>query len=324
MADRQVRPGLWTSPRFNSVTSAEAQLLFVKLITIVDDFGCFDGRAEVIAARAFPVGGLQGEELQAFDEMMRDLHRADLIVRYLNAGRPYFAIPRWSHDFRFKRDHPAPPINVDRRDLRLRGKYGKKIDWRNPEGTDDVSILLDLDGQPLARQPPEWRRVGSDWGPIAVTAPAPIVTVTAPVTAPVTASSPQPVTAQSLPQSQAYSFTALRPDNSTTLPQTTKRLTSEPVTARPQSLPTTAPTNGEIRLTAEGQWEGLTEAQRLRWQGMFDSLSIPDQLDRAAQWMLAHGERRAEAESVEGGMQQFLISWLLREARTHGEYKGKP
>ena len=316
MADRQVRDGLWTSPRFNSVASAEAQLLFVKLITIVDDFGCYDGRTEVIVTRAFPVGGLHGDEFSAFDEMMRDLHRADLIVRYTNAGRPYFAIPRWSHDYRFKRDHPAPPINVDRRDLKLRGKYGKVIDWRNPEGSDDVSILLDLKGQPLPRQPPEWRRVGSDWGPIAVTAPAPLVTRNAPVTDSVTAPAAIPVTAQSLPQSQAYDFTTLRLDNQTTSPPTTPRPPASVVTEQPQSLQkATTPTNGKLILTTEGQWDGLSEAQRLRWQSMFDALSIPDQLDRAAQWLLAHPKERAIYEAEDEGLQAYLIRWLLRESR---------
>lgn len=81
--------------------------------------------------------------------------------------------------------------------------------------------------------------------------------------------------------------------------------------------PTTTPSqgNGKIELLDSGEWLGVDEKQRLKWQGMFDSLSIPDQLDRAAQWLIAHGDKRKAYESVEGGLQSYLINWLLREAR---------
>lgn len=310
MAERKLRDGLWTSPRFGSVHTAEAQLLFVKLITIVDDFGCFDGRPEVISNRAYPVGGLPPELRGVFEDMIHDLHRADLIVRYLNGGRPFIAIPRWSHGYRLKRDFPAPPINVDVRDVKLRGKYGKPIDWRNPEGCEEVSILLDTRGEPLTRQPPEWRRVGSDYSPLPVTRPVTAVTavtavtkalVTAPVTAPVTA------------QSQAYDVTSLRCNDVTKPTTLTPKTVTEQAQVTAQSLPPPPTANG-IRLSETG-WQGVSEAQVLAWQEMFDGLSIPDQLDRSAQWLLANPKERTAYEQQADGLRAFIVRWLLRESR---------
>jgi len=83
--------------------------------------------------------------------------------------------------------------------------------------------------------------------------------------------------------------------------------------------PTTATTNGKIELLDSGEWHGLSEAQRLKWQGMFAAMSIPDQLDRAAAWLIAHPEDRAAyARGERGGNEGYLIRWLLRED------KGRP
>lgn len=54
MPQRFLRPGIRDSSRFNAV-SMEAQSLYIRLLTLVDDFGRYDGRASVICSHCFAV-----------------------------------------------------------------------------------------------------------------------------------------------------------------------------------------------------------------------------------------------------------------------------
>ena len=80
-----------------------------------------------------------------------------------------------------------------------------------------------------------------------------------------------------------------------------------------QSPTPTTPPNGEIKRTA-GAWHGVSEAQRLAWQDMFDGVSVPDQLARAGAWLDAHPEEHARI-AADGSEHAFILRWLLREVR---------
>ena len=54
MPQRFLRPGITTSERWNSL-SWDAQSLFVRLLTLVDDYGRFDGRPSVLHGACFAV-----------------------------------------------------------------------------------------------------------------------------------------------------------------------------------------------------------------------------------------------------------------------------
>jgi hypothetical protein len=54
MPQRFLRPGIRTSDRFNSV-SRTAQVLFVAILTLVDDYGRYDGRPGILCADAFTI-----------------------------------------------------------------------------------------------------------------------------------------------------------------------------------------------------------------------------------------------------------------------------
>lgn len=301
MPNRTLREGLLRSEAWNHVDVVE-QLLFIRLVLIADDFGCYDGRESVIMARAY-LNRFEPEE--EFAGFLHRLHVAGLIIKYSNRGRPFIAIPQWSHDYRYRRLYPAPPINVDTRDIGYRSKYGKKIDWRNPEGFDEVSILLDLNGRAAAPQPPEWRRL-SDYAPV-TWKPSDKTPVTAVTEAPVTASPPQSLVCSS----NDLETLKLR-DSGTSM--TSVPPSPQPAVTTPQSLPTAPPTNGKVGLNDKGEWAGVSDEQRLRWQGMFDALSIPDQLARAGAWLVAHAEER-RLYTERGELEQYLIRWLLREDR---------
>lgn len=332
MADRYLRDALLQSDRWNAL-SLDAQNLYIRLLMIVDDFGCYDGRDNVIAQQAYYLGRHEALPLGA-------LHECGLIMRYTNAGKQYLALTRWSEGLRGKRKFPAPPTNNDLPELKFRGKYGNIIEFKNPKGSDPVSILLDVHGRPVMPQPPEWRRVDTDWMPIDSLPQHPVQSrrashgtpqkisptshvTSAPVTStPVSSSqsqhavtssqSLQPVTAcrdGTLSVSSKHLAVTLKatPPSSPSSSENDKK--SEP------TQPTISGGNGSDKVKLrEGAWEGISEAQRLKWQDMFASLSIPDQLARAAAWLQANAKEREVIER-DGGEELFVVRWLLREAR---------
>jgi hypothetical protein len=307
-----LRIGLVRSDRYHAL-SLDGRDLFIRLLVITDDFGCFDGREHVIAHTAYFHGRHEALPL-------RELHENDLIVRYTNAGKPFLAITQWGESLRLRRLFPAPPVNTDQPDVNVRGKFGRPINWKNPPGTDAVSVLIDVNGRAVAPQPPEWRRVTGDWMPIGVAAQ--------PVRTPRPQSLQQGTedvsNLQPLPAATTGPSTLQHQDHSTgrnvvpvpiPLPfKSPTPQTPEP-SALPQRLATASATNGKIELTESGEWRGLTDARRLQWQDMFADLSIPDQLDRAGQWLLAHPAEREAYTRDEGGLDAYLIRWLLREAK---------
>ena len=86
----------------------------------------------------------------------------------------------------------------------------------------------------------------------------------------------------------------------------------------PQSLKTSAPPpspNGAEKDPAETHWTGeaieVPESTRLRWQGIFNKLLIPDEIDRASEWLRTHdGERAAVLDSH--GLEAFVFRWLSK------------
>jgi hypothetical protein len=318
--DRYLREALLRSDRFDAL-SDPAQLLFYRLMSVVDDFGCYDGREYVIATATRP--------LRAYDitEAIIELHKAGFIVRYANAGKAYIALRQWGEMTRGRRKFPAPPINVDRPGVKYRGPFGRTARWENPKDTDPVSILLDANSRPVVPQPPEWRRVDSDWMPItsgqphgshqaASDAAEDREQAQAAVGQPKTGSPPV------ANDRQLVSVSAVPTVSGSAVPTVDRVVAAgdvEPTaaTGQPagsQALPTTPPPgNGKIKCKS-GEWQGLSEAQRLRWQAMFTAISIPDQLDRAAAWLEAHPSEHEEIASADGE-HAFIVRWLLREVR---------
>ena len=331
MPDRYLRAGLLMSDTYDAL-SVEARELFVRLLLVVDDFGCYDGRDHIVANNCYP---LRHHDVS---DALRELHNAGLIVRYSNRGKGYLAIRQWGELLRkTKRRFPAPPINVDLPKIKYRGPFNRPMDWANPDGCDHVSVLIDTLGRAVVPQPPEWRRHG-DLLPLDSTVPqqSTLSLVRQPLKAPQSTlglgtkpdeepqalgTSPRDTSLGAQPRVPAVAVTAVnshlqQSDVAVAVASTdlaTPSLTSleqatSPATATPMR-------NGKIELLESGEWRGVTEVQRLRWQGMFAALSIPDQLDRAGAWLLAHPAERAGYER-DDGLEAFLIRWLLREARS--------
>jgi len=348
MPDRYLRGAILDSERFNALV-LDAQNLYYRLLSVVDDFGCYDGRAPVIATAAYRYG--RSEALPLIE-----LQRNELLVRYTNAGKPFIALMQWGEIKRSMRRFPAPPVNNDRPEVKYIGIWGRPVNWNNPPRCDRVSILLALDGKPVQLQPPEWRRT-KDWAPFGAPPgqPAERSGVSGPELSRLDTSGPElssPELSGPTPQrsrghntmvSRPYTPSTPRPEISSpvlsgpelSINNQQSTINNEPTTlssgstqpARPEvsgpehprpATATSTPTNGAVQLDDNGEWAGVSDAQRARWQEMFSEMSIPDQIERAGAWLIAHPDER-RVYTQRGELEQYLIRWMLTEARQNAE-----
>lgn len=102
MPQRFLRPGITTSQRFNALTYA-AQTFYVRLITLVDDFGRYDAESPLLRSHAFPFGDPIGRPItdKALMEMCEQLSRGGLATFYKAADeKKYVQIVRWNENAR--------------------------------------------------------------------------------------------------------------------------------------------------------------------------------------------------------------------------------
>lgn len=89
MPNRILREGLLDSDAVGDV-SPGAEMLFVRLMLLVDDFGRYDGRVSVICRRAFVNRRAVDEHMTA--DWLEELKKAGLVRLYLCDGKPYVDI----------------------------------------------------------------------------------------------------------------------------------------------------------------------------------------------------------------------------------------
>lgn len=106
MPDRIVRDELLDSPRYLSLSSDTARLLFVHLLLVADDLGNAEAGPHFIRRRLLACP-LPDEAIAA---LLGELNDADLIRVYLVNGKRYAHVPRFRQRLRsYKRAHPRPP-----------------------------------------------------------------------------------------------------------------------------------------------------------------------------------------------------------------------
>jgi hypothetical protein len=109
MPQRFLRPGITTSERWNAV-SFEAQSLFIRILTIVDDFGRCDARIPVLHGQCF---ALRDDIKPLRTAALRsELQRALLIEVYAVSGREYLQITQWQERARSERSKFPDPLQV--------------------------------------------------------------------------------------------------------------------------------------------------------------------------------------------------------------------
>jgi hypothetical protein len=97
MPQRFLRPGLTTSARFNAA-DWQAQSLYVRLITLVDDYGRFESHPMLLKSLAFPFNPeITCEQMLALCEQ---LQTNDLAVFYEVDGKSYLQLARWQEKAR--------------------------------------------------------------------------------------------------------------------------------------------------------------------------------------------------------------------------------
>lgn len=113
MPQRFLRPGITNSERYNAAP-IEAQNLFIpRLLSLVDDYGRFDGRASVIWGSAYSVWNHQNPTKQVtlahVEGMIADLAQAKLIVVYQERGKTVLQFLQWQERIRAgsKEKYPA-------------------------------------------------------------------------------------------------------------------------------------------------------------------------------------------------------------------------
>jgi hypothetical protein len=113
MPQRFLRPGIRTSPRWNSV-SHEAHTLYIAILTLVDDYGRYDGRPSVLWAEAFAVWNDQNplKVVSPQDTVVfcQELAVSKLIQFYEVGGRKYLQVTQWEERARYKSHWPEPPM----------------------------------------------------------------------------------------------------------------------------------------------------------------------------------------------------------------------
>jgi hypothetical protein len=114
MPQRLLRPGIVNSERWNAV-SFEDQSFYIRLLTLVDDYGRYDGRPAVLAGQCFSVWNAQnpGHAIDAAKvELMLSRLASDsvrLIEWYEVEGKKVLQITQWQERIRDGAKEKWPP-----------------------------------------------------------------------------------------------------------------------------------------------------------------------------------------------------------------------
>lgn len=105
MPQRFLRPGITTSAAWNAI-SWQAQSFYIRLITLVDDFGRYDARWQILRSHAFP---LNDEITQKqMHTLCEQLHANDLAVFYRAPdGKEYVQLTKWREKARSEPRFPT-------------------------------------------------------------------------------------------------------------------------------------------------------------------------------------------------------------------------
>lgn len=113
MPQRFLRPGIRTSALWNSV-SRDAQILFVSLLTLVDDFGRYDGRPSVLCGDCFSVWNeLHPDDVvtpQRIAALYCEILRAKLVDIYESEGKKVIQVTQWQERARSDKSKWPDPL----------------------------------------------------------------------------------------------------------------------------------------------------------------------------------------------------------------------
>lgn len=97
MPQRFLRPGITTSIRFNAI-DWQAQTFYVRLLTLVDDFGRYEADQRILRSHVFPLGDYKGNDIpvKTIESICEQLSVNDLASFYETPkGQKVLQVSRW-------------------------------------------------------------------------------------------------------------------------------------------------------------------------------------------------------------------------------------
>ena len=106
MPNRIIRENILTSDRVDAL-SYEAEVFYRRLMSVVDDYGRFDGRLSIIRARLYPLRLDKVKDI-LISKWMDECVKAGVIVAYQVNKSPYIELLRFGQKIRAESKWPSP------------------------------------------------------------------------------------------------------------------------------------------------------------------------------------------------------------------------
>lgn len=110
MPQRFLKPGLITSPKWESC-SWHAQSFYVRILTLVDDFGRYDAEPILLKSHAFPIR--EDVKTGKVEELCGELQGSGLVEFYIVAGKRFLQVTNWTERARSEKSRFPDPIGPD-------------------------------------------------------------------------------------------------------------------------------------------------------------------------------------------------------------------
>jgi len=95
MPQRFLRPGITSSESFNAI-SLGAQSFYIRLLTLVDDFGRFEASSKLLKSLTFPIcDNILVENIKEWENELANSHSEPLVFFYIINGKRYLQINKW-------------------------------------------------------------------------------------------------------------------------------------------------------------------------------------------------------------------------------------
>lgn len=111
MPDRIIRAGILTSESVSKLTPS-GEVFYRRLMSVVDDFGRYDGRAAILRAALYPLQLTRVSESD-IERWILETGEASLVRRYTVEGGPYLEIVKFGQKIRSRSKWPDPPTSAD-------------------------------------------------------------------------------------------------------------------------------------------------------------------------------------------------------------------
>lgn len=109
MPNRVIKESLKTNELVDSLTWFE-EVVFIRLIVTADDYGCMDGRPQLLKSVLFPLK--DSVTTKSIESAIAKLVKVGLLRSYTANGKPYVFFPTWEKHQRLRnkrRKYPVPP-----------------------------------------------------------------------------------------------------------------------------------------------------------------------------------------------------------------------